>query len=181
MYRVETERLILRRWREEDLAPFAAINADPNVMRFFLSTRTRAESDESVALYERHFETDGYGFAAAERKADGLFVGVIGIQAVRDRGYPFEPAVEVGWRLGSDHWRHGYATEGARAAIAAGFARFGLDEIVACTYAGNWPSRGVMTKLGMSRDPRDDFDHPLVPADHPLRPSVLYRLKRPAG
>ncbi len=176
--RLETERLILRRWRPNDVAPFAAINADPEVMRHFVSTRTQAETEASIALYERHFDADGYGFAAVERKADGQFIGVIGIQRIDGGALPCAPAVEVGWRLGRDFWRQGYATEGARAAMTAGYETFGLGEIVAVTAVGNLASRGVMEKLGMHRAASDDFDHPAVPVGHPLRRHVLYRLRR---
>lgn len=177
---IETDRLILRRWKETDLAPFAALNADPEVMRYFFATRSLEETKKAMAEMERRFDERGFAICAVERKADGAFVGILGIQDVPNRGFLFEPAVEIGWRLGSRFWRQGYATEGARAVIQAGFERFGLDEIVAFTATLNLPSQAVMKKLGMTRDPADDFDHPQIPAGHPLCPHVLYRMKRPS-
>jgi RimJ/RimL family protein N-acetyltransferase len=178
--RIETERLILRRWRDEDLEPFAALNADPQVMRYFASTRTHQQTEAAVADMQRRLETRGFAWCAAERKEDGAFIGLIGIQEVLDPDFPFAPSVEVAWRLASRYWHQGYATEGARAALDVGFSQFRLPEIVAFTARINLPSQAVMVRLGMASDPADDFDHPAVPVGHPLVRHVLYRLKRPA-
>lgn len=176
---LRTDRLLLRRWRDEDLAPFAALNADPVVMEHFPALLTRAESDDMVARIEATFEAEGYGLWAVEVTATGRFAGFIGLwPATFDA--PFTPAVEVGWRLAHEHWGHGYAPEGARAALDEGFRHLGLEEVVSMTTVANDRSRRVMEKLGMTRDPVDDFEHPKVPVGHPVRPHVLYRLTRAA-
>jgi ribosomal-protein-alanine N-acetyltransferase len=168
-----TDRLFLRDWREEDLAPFAALNADPRVMEFFPTTLDRAESDALAARLQGSIEESGFGFWAAERKEDGAFVGFVGLRRPR-----FMPAVEIGWRLARAYWGKGYATEAARAALAHGFGPLGLSEIVAFTVPTNRRSRSVMERLGMAHDPGADFDHPAVPEGHALRRHVLYRLAR---
>jgi ribosomal-protein-alanine N-acetyltransferase len=168
-----TERLVLRRWRQSDLAPFAAMNADPQVMEHFPGLMTRAESDALVARIEESIDQRGFGFWALER--DGEFLGLTGLSVPRFEA-PFMPAVEVGWRLARHAWGHGYATEAARAAIAYGFTELGLGEIVAFTVARNTRSRAVMDRLGMTHDPDGAFDHPLLP-EWPLRRHVLYRLR----
>lgn len=175
---IQTERLLLRQWRDEDLEPFAALNSDPAVMEFFPSVLTTAESNVAVRGNRARIEEHGWGLWAVERLDTGEFIGFTGLWAVPDE-FPFSPAVEVGWRLARAHWGRGYATEAARAAVYFGFGDLGLDEIVSMTTASNERSWRVMEKLGMTRDPADDFDHPRVPEGHPLRPHVLYRLKRP--
>jgi RimJ/RimL family protein N-acetyltransferase len=167
----------MRAWRESDLGPFAALNADPEVMRFFPGTLTPVESDALVERVRNHFEAHGYGLWALEVLATGQFIGFTGL-ALQTFPAPFTPAVEVGWRLARGAWGHGYATEAARVALAIGFEDFGLDEIVSMTAAGNTRSRDVMERLGMTRDPVDDFVHPNIAADSPLQPHVLYRLPR---
>lgn len=174
---LSTERLLLRQWREEDLAPFAALNADPRVMAFFPKPLGRAESDALAARLSSFIRERGFGFWAAERKADGAFLGFVGLGAP-SWAAPFTPCVEIGWRLAHAHWGHGYATEAARASLAFGFATLGLGEIVAFTVPGNRRSRAVMERLGMRRDPGADFDHPAVPEGNALRRHVLYRLAR---
>jgi len=173
-----TERLVLRRWREADRAPFAALNADAEVMEHYPAPLTRAESDDFVDRIEEHFAREGWGLWAAEVAGTGAFAGYVGLWPATFPA-PFTPAVEVGWRLARPHWGHGHATEGARAAVADGFARLDLDEIVSFTAVGNDRSQRVMQKLGMTQDPADDFDHPNLPEGHRLRPHVLYRLARP--
>ena len=176
---LSTERLLLRAWRDDDLVPYAALNADPRVREFFPNTLTLEESAASLAEIRRHFARHGYGPWAAEVTGGAPFIGFIGLSIPpfdADR-LPFMPTVEVGYRLAFDHWGKGYATEGARAALAFGFESLGLDEIVAMTAVSNARSRHVMEKLGMRRNPRDDFDHPNVAAGHPLRPHVLYRIR----
>lgn len=173
-----TERLVLAPWTEEDLAPFAALNADPEVMRYFPKTLTTEESNAMVDRLRGIWADHGYGFAAVRRRADDAFIGMVGIQKVLNPGFPFAPTVEVGWRLSKPFWRQGYAAEAARAALAHGFDVLDLPEIVAFTAVPNLPSQAVMRSLGMTRDPADDFKHPLLPEDHPLSLHVLYRLKR---
>lgn len=172
-----TARLRLRQWREEDLAPFAALNADPQVMEFFPKVLTRAESDAVAGRIRDHFARHGFGFWAVEAPGAADFVGFVGL-AVPSFAAHFTPCVEIGWRLARAHWGHGYATEAATAALAFGFGAHALEEIVAFTVPANISSRRVMGRLGMRRLPSDDFEHPAIPEGHPLRPHVLYRLRR---
>ena len=172
-----TPRLRLRQWREEDLAPFAALNADPQVMEFFPKTLTRAESDAVAGRIRDHFARHGFGFWAVEAPGIADFMGFVGL-AVPSFEAHFTPCVEIGWRLAREHWGHGYATEAATAALAFGFGDRALEEIVAFTAPANIPSRRVMGRLGMRRSPADDFEHPAIAEGHPLRSLVLYRLRR---
>jgi ribosomal-protein-alanine N-acetyltransferase len=174
---LRTERLVLRRWRDEDRAPFAALNADAEVMRHLPAPLTRAESDAMVDRIEARFAETGFGLWAAETPALG-FIGFVGL-AWQSFPAPFTPAVEVGWRLARAAWGRGLAPEAARAVVADGFARLAVDEIVSMTATTNLASQRVMQKIGMTRDPADDFEHPNVPEGDPLRPHVLYRLARP--
>src|SRR5262249_53002688 len=156
-----------------------AMNADPRVMEHFPAPLSRAESDAAVARIERHFDDHGFGLWAVEVTGIVPFAGFVGL-SVPNFTAPFMPCVEVGWRFAADCLGRGYGTEGARAAAAFGFEALGLDEIVSFTTSGNTRSIRVMERLGMTHDPIDDFDHPGLPADHPLRRHVLYRLRRPA-
>jgi ribosomal-protein-alanine N-acetyltransferase len=176
---LRTERLVLRPWRNDDLAPFAAMNADPRVMEFFPQTYSPAESAEGLARIRGHFAAHGFGLWAVSVIGGPAFVGMIGL-AVPSFRAPFTPCVEVGWRLLVEHWGRGYATEGARAALAFGFDRLALAEIVSFTAVRNVRSRQVMERLGMHRTPDDDFLHPSLPDGHPLRAHVLYRLSEAA-
>jgi len=171
---IRTERLVLRRWRAEDLRPFAELNADPAVMEFLPGLLSRDESDEMVGRIERHFDDHGFGFWAVETVEGNEFVGLVGLAVVGFEA-PFTPAVEVGWRLARGVWGRGYATEAAGAALDHGFESLGLDEIVSFTVPSNSRSRAVMERLGMTHDARDDFDHPKLPEGHPLKRHVLYR------
>ena len=174
---LRTGRLLLRRWLPADQAPFAALNADPRVTEFLPGTLSRERSDALVARMEAHFDQHGFGLWVVEICDGASFAGFVGLSVPRFEAH-FTPCVEIGWRLGAEHWGHGYATEGARAALAFGFEVPGLEEIVSFTVPGNTPSRRVMERVGMTRDPADDFDHPLLPDGHPLRRHVLYRIAR---
>lgn len=174
---LRTERLLLRPWRDADLAPYAALNADPVVMRHFPSTLTREQSDLHVRSVRERAARGEPSLWAVEVVGGAEFIGFVGL-AVPSFRAPFTPCVEVGWRLAKEHWGSGYAPEGARAAMAFGFEVLGLDEIVSFTSEGNSASRRVMEKLGMRRDPSDDFEHPGLPPGHHLRRHVLYRLRR---
>ncbi len=174
-----TERLLLRQWRDEDLEPFAELNADPETMRYFPAPPSREQSDALAARARRQIEDEGWGLWAVEVTGGGSFIGFVGLARPSFEAH-FTPAVEVGWRLAREHWGRGYATEAGRAALAYGFEELGLEEVVSFTSRLNKPSWKVMERLGMSRDPGDDFEHPRVPAGHPLRPHVLYRLSRAA-
>ncbi|GAA4946742.1 RimJ/RimL family protein N-acetyltransferase [Nonomuraea thailandensis] len=175
---METERLIMRRWREEDREPFAAMNADPEVMEHFPARLTRAESDGLVDRIEAQFDRLGYSLWALEVRGSGEFIGFTGL-ALQTFEAPFLPAVEIGWRLARPAWGHGYAIEAARRATRYAFEEAGLDGIISMTAVPNLRSQAVMRRLGMTRDPAEDFDHPRVPKDSPLRRHVLYRLSRP--
>lgn len=172
---IETQRLQLCSWQQGDREPFAALNADPEVMQHLPATLTRSMSDALVDRIERHFDEHGYGWWALHLRTTGEFIGCTGL-VHQTFDAPFTPAVEVGWRLRRSAWGHGYATEAARAALDLGFGRLGLREIVSMTTPANTRSRKVMVRLGMTRDPADDFDHPNVPGDSPLRRHVLYRI-----
>jgi RimJ/RimL family protein N-acetyltransferase len=176
---LETRRLLLRRWRDFDREPFAALNSDPRVMRFFPAMLSRQESDLAVDRIEAHFEKQGFGLFAAELRQDRAFIGFIGLWTP-DFEAPFTPCVEIGWRISAEYWNQGLATEGARAALRYGFDSLRLDEVVAFTVPANLASRRVMEKIGMTRAPGDDFDHPKLPEGHPLRRHVLYRIGRGA-
>jgi RimJ/RimL family protein N-acetyltransferase len=177
--RLTTPRLILRAWREEDLEPFACLNADERATQYLLNRLTRAQSDAMVARIDAHFEREGFGLWAVEAPGVAPFIGAVGL-VVPSFSAAFTPSVEIGWRLDTAFWGRGFASEAAGAALAFGFEKAGLDEIVAFTVPANTRSRAVMQRLGMTRSPADDFDHPLVPAGHPLRRHVLYRLSKEA-
>ncbi len=176
---LQTPRLILREWRDSDLEPLAANSADPEVMALLMGPIDRAASDAFAARCRDHFATHGFGLWALEAPGQAGFIGLAGLMIVPFAA-PFTPAVEIGWRLARPFWGQGYATEAATAALEDGFGRLGLSEIVAYTTPANHRSRAVMARLGMSRDPDEDFDHPRVPETHPLRRHVLYRLSRAA-
>ena len=176
---VDTARLRLRAWSEDDREPFAAMNADPEVMRYMSGRLDRAASDALVDRIIEDWATNGFGLWAIERRSDGRFLGFAGLWRPRFEA-PFMPAIEVGWRLARDAWGFGYATEAGRASVRHGFEEIGLDEIVSFTAAGNVRSRRVMERLGMTRDPADDFDHPRIEPGRPTRRHVLYRLRRDA-
>ena len=179
MAELRTERLLLRQWRDEDLVPFAELNADPETMRYFPAPPSREESDALGERARRQIEDEGWGLWAVEVAGGASFIGFVGLARPSFEEH-FTPAVEVGWRLAREHWGCGYATEAGRAALAYGFEELGLAEIVSFTSRLNRPSWRVMERLGMSHDPADDFDHPRVAVGHPLRPHVLYRLSRDA-
>jgi RimJ/RimL family protein N-acetyltransferase len=174
---LETERLRLRTWRPTDREPFAAINADPRVVEYLPGPRTREQSDQFAARIEADVVRDGFGLWAVEVRGVAPFIGFIGLYAPTFTAH-FTPCVEIGWRLSADHWNRGYATEGARAAMAFGFETLRLREIVSFTVPENVRSRRVMEKLGMRHSPADDFDHPLLPEGHRMRRHVLYRKGR---
>lgn len=173
---IETPRLILRPWRDADREPFAALNADPEVMAYFPKPLDRAESDGRVDRIMTRWDQHGFCFAAIEVKDQG-FVGFTGLSR------PFWPphladSVEIGWRLARPAWGRGYATEAARAWLGYGFGTLALDQIVAFAVAANARSRAVMARLGMAHDPAADFEDDARPTGSPLRPLALYRINR---
>jgi ribosomal-protein-alanine N-acetyltransferase len=170
-----TDRLVLRAFRDPDRAPFAALNADPAVMGHFPATLTRAQSDALVDRILDRWAVDGHGLWAVERTEDGAFLGFAGLALLA-----YLPQPEIGWRFARFAWGQGFATEAARAALDWGFGVRRFDEVVSVTTVGNSRSRAVMERIGLRRDPADDFLHPNLPARHPLRPHVLYRIRREA-
>ena len=176
---LRTERLVLRRWGSADRAPFARLNADPDVMRYFERPLTSDESDTFIDLIDQQFEERGFGLWAVEVPGRSPFIGYVGLSVPKFAAH-FMPAVEIGWRLDRPFWGCGYATEAAFAVLADGFERVRLHEIVSFTSPLNLPSIRVMKRIGMSHDPADDFDHPSVREGHPLRRHVLYRLATPS-
>ena len=169
---IQTERLILRSWREADRTPFAVINADPEVAFWLGGPLDRERSDAAIDRYNEAIQVRGYGRWAVERIEDGALIGSVGIMPVHE-SYPFH-GVEIGWRIARPEWRKGYGGESAQAAIRDGFERIGLDEIVSFTTASNVASRLLLDRVGLVRDPTRDFDHPQLDEQHPLRPHVFY-------
>jgi RimJ/RimL family protein N-acetyltransferase len=168
-------RICLRQWREEDRDAFAAMNSDARVMEFFLHRLSRVESDAMVDGIHKDFSERGFGLWAVEVPDVAPFIGFAGL-AVPGFSAHFTPCVEIGWRLTFEHWGRGYATEAARLALGYGFGTLALSEVVSFTSATNHRSRAVMERIGIRRDPAEDFDHPKLPEGHPLRRHVLYRL-----
>lgn len=177
---IETDRLILRPWQEDDFEPFSQLNADARVREFFPTLLSPQESDAHIILMSTHIAKCGWGFWAASLIDTGEFIGFIGLEEV-NFSVPFKkftPTVEIGWRIAYNHWGKGYATEGAKASLQYGFEVLNLDEIVSFTTIPNIRSRHVMEKIGMHHNPKDDFDHPNLSASHPLARQVLYRIKQ---
>ncbi|MDE1166807.1 MAG: GNAT family N-acetyltransferase [Pseudomonas sp.] len=174
---LESARLLLRQWRDEDLPEFAALCADPQVMRYFPEALSRLESAALIGRIRGHFNEHGFGLWALERKDTGAFIGFTGLGVV---GFdaPFAPAVEIGWRLGRRHWGLGFASEAAWTALRCGFGQLGLEQVVSFTALSNTPSEKVMQAIGMQRVKDGDFDHPKLPQRHPLERHLLYRISR---
>ncbi|MFE0192208.1 GNAT family N-acetyltransferase [Streptomyces sp. NPDC058989] len=177
MSELRTDRLVLRRWRDSDLEPWAAMNADPEVREHLGDLLTREQSDACMALFQAEFDQRGYGWWAVEVRATGEFIGFAGLDDLDD-DMPFT-GVEIGWRLARSAWGKGYATEAALTVLAHGFDHLDLPEIVAVTTATNHRSQAVMRRIGMTRDPADDFED-LSEPEGPLRPNVLFRIARSA-
>jgi RimJ/RimL family protein N-acetyltransferase len=177
MATIETPRLLLRHWKDSDIEPWVAMNADPRVTEFFSSTYTRAISEAAAMLRRRELDDLGYGWWVVEVRGGAPFAGVVVLGDVPFEAH-FTPAREVGWRFAPEHWGNGYATEGARGALDHAFAALGWHEVVAMTAVQNLRSQRVMRRLGMTRDPADDFEHPKVEEGHPLRRHVLYRIPK---
>jgi RimJ/RimL family protein N-acetyltransferase len=175
-----TARLLLRRWKDTDREPFAALNADPEVMRHFPARLDRTASDAWVDRCERHFDELGFGLWALEVLSTGEFIGFTGLNPMPE-GVPGEGGYEVGWRLALPAWHHGYATEAAWKALEVGLQGVGLTEVWSITAVLNTRSEGVMRRLGMER--HSTFEHPRLAPGHPLREHVAYRTDRvpPAG
>jgi RimJ/RimL family protein N-acetyltransferase len=172
-----TARLVLRPFEEADRQPFFELNTQPLVVESLGVAASRVESDAMIDRYTAELAREGWGFWAVSEIGSEALIGMVGLHRVPP-WLPCAPSVEVGWRLHPDSWGHGYATEAARAALDAGFAA-GMAEIVAYTTTRNLRSQAVMRRVGMVRDPADDFDHPSLSEDSPLRRHVLYRIRTP--
>lgn len=172
---IRTERLVLRNWEERDRDLFHRINSDDDVMKFFGFRRTRAGSDAMMDRLSIDIASRGFGFCAAEITQTGETIGFVGLNPAALYGILPDDAVEIGWRLAPEHWRKGYAAEGARAWLGFAFRTLGLDEVVSFAVWNNVRSIAVMERIGMRHDPSGDFDHPRVAAPS-LKPHVLYRL-----
>ncbi|GHB27173.1 N-acetyltransferase [Pseudovibrio japonicus] len=177
--RIETERLTLRKWEQRDLDGLAEMNADPLVREFFPQEISYAVSERMLSRMLSKQETDGFCFPVVEDRVSGMFLGFCGL-GILDHSvdWPFEGEVEIGWRLISNAWGKGIATEAARFWLGFGFDTQGFGEVVSCTSARNSRSRSVMQRLGMVWDVSEDFDHPQIEEGHPLRRHVIYRLSR---
>jgi RimJ/RimL family protein N-acetyltransferase len=171
---LDTPRLKLRQWQERDRVPFAALNADPQVMEFFPELLDRSASDAFLERLALLIAERGWGFWAVEFKPTQALIGLVGLHQPLFE-LPCSPCVEVGWRLAREFWGQGLATEAAQEAIRFGFEQLQLPEIVSFTSVLNQRSQAVMERLKMQRDPHT-FEHPLVPVGHPLREHCLYRL-----
>lgn len=174
---LRTDRLLLRQWRDTDLAPFAAMSADPAVMEFLVPLAQPGECEAWAVRLQAHWREHGFGRWVVELPGEASFAGVVGLVWIPYEAH-FTPAVEIAWRLARAYWGCGYATEAARATLDFGFDKLGLAEIVAVTVPANQRSRRVMERLGMIRNEADDYDHPNVPEGR-LRRHVLYRLRNP--
>lgn len=172
---LQTPRLNLRAWHDEDLSELATLCADPEVMRYFPAPLSREQSMVLLARLQQHFRQHGFGFWALQRRKDGRFIGFTGLAHVGFEA-PFKPAVEIGWRLVQGHWGQGYAQEAARAALDCAFGRLALERVVSFTATVNTPSQRVMQALGMR--PAGGFEHPALAPGHPLRQHLLYEMTR---
>lgn len=174
-YEFETERLGFRRWKEEDKIPFAKMNANKEVMKYFLHELSRKQSDEFVDKINNHFKQYGFGLWAVELKETREFIGFIGFFKATFQSH-FTPCIEIGWRLDSRYWNKGYATEGAKACLEYGFDTLGFEDIYSFTSQINKPSINVMKKIGLKQV--DTFNHPRIENDNPLSLHVLYKIDK---
>lgn len=175
---IETERLVLRAYREEDRDAFAALTGDPRVGYWVANVLDRAKSDATMDRLNAHIADHGYGLWGVARKTDDKIVGLCGLDPIAEGDLPVGPGVEMAWRMIPEVWRQGLASEAAAAALAWGMANLDTSEILAFTADTNLASQGVMRAIGMKADPARDFDHPRLAADHPLLRHVVYVARR---
>lgn len=173
---LETDRLLLRQWRQEDLVSFAELNADPEVMEYFPNTLTTSESNAMADKIERLILERGWGFWAVELKEKNNYIGFVGLHKP-EVDLPFTPCVEIGWRLNKAYWGKGYATEAAKESLGFAFSDLGLSEVLSFTSVLNVRSQSVMQKIGMSNT-HNNFEHPSLPVGHGLREHVLYKITK---
>jgi len=177
MVLIRSERLLLRSWRDDDAISFHALNQDPRVHAFLPGPMSMEQVERFIKVHNAMQRETGMCYLALEVAASGELAGFVGLKRHHD-GLPFAPCTDIGWRLGAAHWSKGYATEAAAACLHHGFDVLGLDEIVSFTVPDNLRSRKVMERLGMRRNPGEDFDHPALASGHRLARHVLYRLER---
>ncbi len=174
---IETERLILRTWKEEDIEPYFLINQDSKVLKYLLGPLTREHIQEVIERMNAQQNERDYTLWAAELKSSKQMIGFIGLNYT-DWKSKFTPNVEIGWRLGSQYWGNGYAPEAAKACLDYGFNKINLKEIISFTVPSNAKSLKVMEKIGLKRDFKNNFAHPKLPHDHHLSQHILYRLNK---
>jgi len=174
---IDTERLTLRRWQERDRPILYRHCADPEVMRYFPALLTPAEVDAAIERQNGFFATHGYCFWVVEARASGEMIGFCGLKPGAE-GTPLEGSVEIGWRFGKEHWGQGFAREAAEASLAWGFGNLDVPRIGAITGPANTRSWGLMERIGMTRSLHEDFDHPAVPDDSPLKRHITYWIAR---
>lgn len=171
---LRTKRLSLRQWKDSDLAPWVAMNADVDVRKYFSSVQTTEEAIREASRIRAGISQRGWGAWAVEQPGNHQFIGFVGL-LVTGFEASFTPCVEIGWRLSKAAWGQGFATEAAAAALSFAFTHLHLEEVVAITTPSNTPSQNVMKKIGMNHDPAGDFNHPRIPSGHPMQRHVLYR------
>ena len=174
---IETERLLLRTWKEEDAEPYYQMNQDPRFLEFLPDTISMEQAKEYIVSTNKRIAKNGFSFFAIEEKESGNLAGSLGLEKI-ESPFPFAPAIKIGWRLAFPYWGRGYATEAAKAVLNYGFYTLGFEEIVSYAVAENHASRRIMEKIGMTRDVQGDFERPHLPAGHRLSRSVLYRIKK---
>lgn len=174
---LETERLFLRTWKAEDIEPMTIINKDPKVRKFLPSIGNRSMTESMIERFIKHYREYGFCLYAVEHKTTHKLLGFVGLNIPSFAAH-FTPAVEIGWRLASQYWNKGFATEAAKAVLKHAFTNLGLNKIVSFTVVGNRQSRRVMEKIGLHHDAKDDFDHPKIDKNSPFCHHVLYRLTK---
>ena len=175
---IETERLVLRAYREEDRNAFAALTGDPRVGYWVANVLDRAQSDAMMDRLNAHIGAHGYGLWGVARKTDDKIIGLCGLDPIAPGDLPVGPGIEMAWRMIPEVWRQGLASEAAAAALSWGLTNLEAPEILAFTADTNLASQGVMGRIGMQADPARDFDHPRLAADHPLLRHVVYVARR---
>ena len=174
IHQLQTSRLILRNWKQNDIEPFAILNSDPRVCEFLPNVLSQEETLTSVIKIQSHFKKHAFGLFAVELISTKTFIGFVGLKYFSFDSH-FTPSVELAWRLSWKNWGQGLATEAAQKVTQYGFETLGLPEILAITAKNNQGSRRVMEKLGMFTNEDENFLHPQLEYSHPLAEHILYR------
>jgi RimJ/RimL family protein N-acetyltransferase len=178
---IETERLLLRSWREADRAPFFDLCQSHAVMACLGGPASEEQVDAALGRMEASLAKNGFCFWAVERKADGAFLGFCGLKVADAAGAPIEGEIEIGWRLREADWGQGYMREAALATLRWVWAHRDAKRVIAMTVPTNRRSWGLMERIGMTRRPELDFGHPQFPENHPLHRHIVYGVDRPRG